>query len=196
LSASNCTSNDISIATATVVSYQVTLADGTFGPVTPFNPGDNVSCLAGTPIKLNINARIEETAASARSDVGVWIATDGGNAITGACNHYNLTTDPLGTGVVNPDGDHCGDMNAGGVVPSFPLGVIDAICQTSGAVNSTTLHVGSCLGWKEPGGDTVCPLASSETPQGYRWGTLYANKSKCNCDGFDLPITVQQHAKL
>jgi len=193
---SNCTSQDVKIAQANILSYQVTDANGNFGPVITFHPGDVVSCIAGSPIKLNLSAQLDETSTSARTDVGIWIATDGGNAQTGACNHYNLTVNPLAPGASNNDQDNCGDLNAGAVVDNFPLGVIDAICQTSGPT-STLLHVGSCLGWKEPGADTQCPLASQgETPNGYRWGTLFANKAKCNCDGFDVPITVHQSAKL
>jgi len=193
LTATNCTSNDVAIATTTLVSYQLPDGQGGFTAPIPYN-GGTVACNDGDPIKLNINARLEETANSARSDIGIWIATDGGNAITGACNHYNLV--PGSGGVTNPDNDSCGDLDQGAVVPSFPLGVIDAICRTE-TPTDTLLHIGSCLGWKEPGADTACPLASEgATENGFRWGTLYANKSKCNCDGFDVPITVNRVAHL
>ena len=59
---------------------------------------------------------------------------------------------------------------------------------------------------REPGADQVCPLAdadpdslpnwTTESPTGYRFGTLYGNKSKCNCDGFDVPVTVLQNEQL
>ena len=193
LTATNCTSNDVAIATTTLVSYQLPDGQGGFTAPIPYS-GGTVACNDGDPIKLNINARLEETANSARSDIGIWIATDGGNAITGACNHYNLV--PGSGGVTNPDNDSCGDLDQGAVVPSFPLGVIDAICRTE-TPTDTLLHIGSCLGWKEPGADVACPLASQgATENGFRWGTLYANKSKCNCDGFDVPITVNRVAHL
>ena len=66
------------IATTTLTSYQLPDGQGGFLPPVIFNPGDVVNCNAGDPIKLNLNARLEETANSARSDIGIWIATDGG----------------------------------------------------------------------------------------------------------------------
>jgi len=193
LKAFNCTSNDVKIARTNLISYQTSDLNGNFGPVTTYNAGDNVTCLVGTTIKLNLTAELDETASSARTDIGIWIATDGGRAITGACNHYNLvpgtqnvTNEPVGA---NPGPDSCGDLAAGAVVPAFPLGQITAVCTTASST-STQLHVGSCLGWKEPGADKFCPLNNDQSPPGFRLGTLPGNASKCNCDGFDLPITV------
>jgi len=198
----NCTSQDVKIATAQVINYLLANADGSYtGTPIPYNPGDNVTCNKDQGIRLTMSAKLNETASSARSDIGIWIAADGGNAQTGLCNHYNLPTNPLtpGTGVSNPDGDSCGDLNAGAFVPSFQLGTFDAVCETSPTSNNQ-LHIGSCIGWKEPGADEVCPLPDAKPNQapnwvtnsadGFRFGTLYANKSKCNCEGFDVPITV------
>jgi uncharacterized repeat protein (TIGR01451 family) len=193
LKAVNCTSNDVKIARTNLISYQTSDGQGNFGPVTAYNAGDNVTCLVNSPIKLNLTAELDENANSERTDIGIWIATDGGKAITGACNHYNLvpgtqnvTNEAVGS---TPGPDSCGDLNAGAVVPAFPLGEITAVCTTGGT--GTLLHVGSCLGWKEPGADKLCPLTSEgATPNGFRFGTLPGNASKCNCDGFDVPITV------
>jgi hypothetical protein len=119
LTASNCTSNDVRIATATVTNYLLADADGNFtGTPIPFDSTTNVTCTQDQRIQLTMSAKLTETAASTRSDIGIWLATDGGKAITGSCNHYNLPTNPLppGTGVSNADGDSCGDLNAGAVV--------------------------------------------------------------------------------
>ena len=203
----NCTSQDVKIATASVSSYQLADENGNFsGTPIPYNPGDNVTCNDGRLIKLTMSTKLNETANSARADIGIWIATDGGNGQTGACNHYNLPVNPLSGGVTNPDGDSCGDLNVGAVVNDFPLGTFTAVCETAPNSTSSQLHIGSCLGWKEPGGDKICPLADAdptkapnwvtESPDGYRFGTLFANKSKCNCDGFDVPITVVRPPNL
>jgi len=203
----NCTSQDVKIATALVASYRIADAAGNFsGTPIPYNAGDNVSCIVNRKIELTMSAKLNETASSTRSDIGIWIATDGGNAQTGACNHYNLPVNPLtpGTGVSNGDNDSCGDLNAGAVVPSFPLGTFEAVCEA--AAGSNQLHVPSCLGWTEPGADKVCPLPDAKpnsppnwvtnSADGFRFGTLYANKSKCNCEGFNVPITVIQPPNL
>jgi uncharacterized repeat protein (TIGR01451 family) len=207
-SATNCTSQDVKIATALVSSYRIADSLGVFsGAPIPYNAGDNVTCIQDRKIELTMSTKLNETASSARSDVGIWIATDGGNAQTGACNHYNLPVNPLtpGTGVSNGDNDSCGDLNAGAFVPNFPLGTFVAVCETA-ANSNNLLHVGSCIGWKEPGADGACPLPDAnpnslpnwvtESPDGYRFGTLYANKSKCNCEGFDVPITVVRPPNL
>src|SRR4029079_2647046 len=120
-------------------------------------------------------------------------------ARTGSCNHYNLTNVgiPLnGTvnGVTNTDNDYCGDMNASDSTV-VGLGKITLICQAS-PTSADSLHVGSCLGWTQPGGDQVCPSGLSETPQAFRNGTVPGNTSKCNCSGFNVPILVNQFARL
>jgi hypothetical protein len=103
--------------------------------------GAPIACQEGTSIFVRMNAHVKETATSERTDIGVWIATDGGNARTGTCNHYNLVNGVAG--VSNIDGDQCGDMsNAAEVI--VPLGDIETICQAS--ATSSLLHIGSCLG--------------------------------------------------
>ena len=64
---------------------------------------------------MKVAAHVEETATSARSDIGIWVGLNGSNGRTGTCNHYNLVAPDSGTtvgGVSNVDGDECGDMNA------------------------------------------------------------------------------------
>jgi hypothetical protein len=183
----NCTANDVRIAVADLLSYSI---DGT--TFIPFTPGDVVSCQENTPIFLNVRAHVEETATSERTDIGIWIGLNGGNARTGVCNHYNLVNGVAG--VSNIDGDSCGDM-VNAQTALVPLGVIDAVCQTA-TPTSTTLHIGSCIGWTQPGGDQVCPQGGNNTPDGFRFGTVPGTTSKCNCSGFDVPITVNRTAKL
>ena len=194
LATGHCTANDIRIATADVIEYSFNGTD-----FFPFDPANPISCVETQPLFLRINAHVKETATSERTDIGVWIAQDGGNARTGSCNQYNLAPAPTqGTvvaGVSNIDGDQCGDMNNAGEA-ILELGVINAVCQTSGAVGASLLHIGSCLGWTQPGGDQVCPLATVPGPNGFRFGTIPGTSSKCNCEGFDVPITVLQVAQI
>ena len=184
--AQHCTANDVSIASATINSFSF---DGV--NFTPFT-GQNIECDETQPIFLDLNALLQETATSTRTDIGVWIATDGGNARTGTCNQYNLRN--AQSGVSNTDSDSCGDLvNAGSA--TVPLGVISTICQTA-TNTSTLLHIGSCVGWTEPGGDQVCPQGNVANDNNFRWGTVPGTTSKCNCGGFDVPITVRKTAKL
>ena len=197
LTATNCTSNDVNIATTNLISYRLADEDGNFSGTPILYTGQNVACVENQGVELTLSAELDETATSERFDIGVWIATDGGNAITGACNHYNLVE---GGTVTDEDGDSCGDLNEGANVTGFELGTITTICQVNPdpeAEDTGLLHVGSCLGWTEPGANRICPVASTDDGAGgFRWGTLYGNKAKCNCDGFDVDITVLQSAFL
>lgn len=202
-----CTANDISVARTELLEYSF---DGSqFFPFT----GAPVECDAGDPVFLRLRAFLVQTAASSRTDIGVWIATDGGTARTkvasppvglvSGCNQYNLApappfTDPFTSvdGVTNVDNDQCGDMlptAATGDSAKLELGVIGALCQGL-TPTSTTVHVGSCLSWTVPGGDQTCPTAAG--PAGFRLGTLPSSTPKCNCDGFDVPINIRQTAKI
>jgi hypothetical protein len=196
----NCTANDVSIATAELQFYAI--ADpitGQFGTPIRYNPGDQVSCPEGRQIQLTMAAKLNENATSERYDIGVWLATDGGNGKVGACKHFNLLP---GVGVTAEDSDVCGDLKSAAVVNDFELGTFDTECRVNPnpPANATpeqlnSLHVGSCLGWTEPGANRVCPTSAGGF-DGYRFGTLPGNKSKCNCDGFDVPIVIAKTAKL
>jgi len=182
----HCTANDVSIASADILAYSFNGIDFTT------YTGQPIQCIEGDPIFLDLKANLQETATSTRTDIGVWIATDGGNARTGTCNQYNLRN--AQTGVSNTDSDSCGDLvNAGAA--TVPLGVISTICQTA-TTASSLLHVGSCVGWTEPGGDQACPQGGVASDNNFRFGTVPGTTSKCNCGGFDVPIVVEKRAKL
>ncbi|HEX8943545.1 MAG TPA: hypothetical protein VF785_10435, partial [Gemmatimonadaceae bacterium] len=187
----HCTSEDVKIAHTHLLQFSTDSVN-----FTDYN-GQTITCQEGSKVFVHLLAHVDETATSARSDIGIWISTDGGNARTGLCNHYNLVAPALNTtvnGVSNVDGDQCGDMNAGDS-SHVDIGVISAICHAATSAD-TLLHVGSCLGWTQPGGDQVCPKDGSQTPNGYRFGTVPGTTAKCNCEGFNVPIVVEQTAKL
>jgi hypothetical protein len=186
----NCTANDVSVASADIESYSF---DGV--NYTQY-AGQTITCNEGEPLFVQLKANIKENATSKRTDIGAWIATDGGNARTGTCNHYNLIAPDSGTvvdGVSNVDGDYCGDLE--NQDSSFvELGIISTVCHAD--ASSDSLHIGSCLGWTEPGGDQACPQNGSNTANGFRWGTVPGTTSKCNCSGFNINITVNKSASL
>jgi len=74
------------------------------------------------------------------------------------------------------------------------LGKVQVLCQAATA-QDTLVHVGSCLAWTVPGSDQVCPRAPGDA-NGFRWATTPSSTSKCNCEGFNVPITVARHAFL
>ena len=182
----NCTANDISIATAIV-----TQVDGQ-----DYEPGETVTCSGSGTVDLTITGVLLATSNSERGDVGIWIATDGGDGKTGDCNHYNLPTDPSLTGTVNSDGDQCAGMEAPSkqtpATTSVDLGVFTVQCSD---ITDGFVHIGACLSWTVPGQDDECAdnrdgIGASGTPDDFRAATIPGTPAKCNCDGFDVPLVL------
>ncbi len=125
--------------------------------------------------------------ANTRYDPGVWIATDGGNAKTGACYSDYLIA-PLTTTYTPPwgppywdaeaNGDQCGDIAAGELNAVYrDIGPVTIQCtagNTSGTINT-------CVAWDNQS-DNNCP-ANHNCP-----GT----GSKCNCEPSLFEVTLNQ----
>jgi hypothetical protein len=176
----NCTSNDIELGDIVVTEI---FKDGAWVPV---SEGEALSCTAGETVTFRFNAEVVSNVSfSQRRDIGVWLATDGGGAVGGACNHYNMPTNPLAAGVSNVDGDQCGDFDEFDVPPRATLnfGEITVPCVAGG---DSKLSIGSCVAWTPQLGDRVCPVAEISGPNGFRAGTLPESVVKCNCE----PISV------
>ena len=186
----SCTANDIEIANATI-----TAIDGL--------PHSGIlKCSPGETFDLTITAHLQATSQEERQDIGAWISTDGGDARNGACNHYNLVTGSLNT--VNEDEvenqDACAGMSAAGTPnpkADLELGTIDDVaCDVSeNEEGDPVIHIGSCLSWKVPGQDELCPTGytgpgGTYSANDFRQATLPGTPAKCNCDGFDIPVQV------
>jgi hypothetical protein len=187
-----CTAGDIYLASATV--YAVWDDDGgDFVPVT-----GPITCIEGESFQVKVYAQLGQNAASARTDIGVWIGQpedEGGpmptQAVDGTCNHYNLI--PLEGGVLDLDFDACGDMaSAADELLDLDLGALTLTCTPNEA---NQVEVPSCIGWTVPGGDRLCPFGGTGDLN-YRMGTVPVNTSKCNCEPFQLDITVLKRAYL
>lgn len=192
----NCTANDIYIAEAVVTSVFDPEANGGVGAFVAFDESDPPHCTEGETLTFKMTAQLAQNAESERQDIGVWIATDGGDAETGQCNHYNLI--PGVTGTTNADGDQCAGM-AEAATTSLDLGTLTVPCTPDPVTNNLT--IGACLSWKVPSDDQTCSDNADGTLPGgegtdFRAGTLPSNKSKCNCDGFEVPIVVDKHATI
>jgi hypothetical protein len=184
----NCTANDIRIARADV--SQVNGND-----VVPNTP---IQCTPGQNITVTMSAVLEATSNSNRDDIGVWIATDGGDAKTGACRHYNLVVGSTGTinGTGGETADACAGM-AAGAQTTLDLDTFTIPCNTviDPNTNQLALKIGSCLSWKVPGQDELCPrgfttLGASYTAEDFRAATIPGTPAKCNCEGFYIPVEV------
>jgi hypothetical protein len=186
----NCTSKDISIAKATVTKYSFT---GEAGSFVTLAPGASITCTEGQTIYAETNAELQSQA-NERYDVGVWIAADGGDALTGSCRHFNLLTTSLGASEL--DGDVCGDMESETALAVISLDTLELSCTPN---EDGFVEVGACIGWQNQlnenqGAARVC--TEEFTPEEFRYATVPDNKAKCNCDPFVLPIIVNESAKL
>jgi hypothetical protein len=188
-----CNSNDIDIAIAIV---------GGVSGIPNYEPGDPVQCTPGGTITLDMTAVLVQNANSAREDIGVWIGTAQPSAISGQCNHYFLEDGLAGT--FNDDEDSCSGM-AVGASANLPLGQVTVPC-TAVTIDppgdlqglGTYLQVGACVAWKVPGANNTSPECPNDAaddgdpagPDDFRAGTLLANKAKCNCEPFFIPLII------
>ena len=211
----NCTTNDVSLANAVLTGVETFPGSGVFEA---FDPSDPPQCAEGGFITIQVSADLLQTSASARHDFGVWIRTnastgadDDWGARSGQCRHYNLPVDPLVAPVINNEDvpDSCGGLDQAASA-AIDLGTITVPCEPDANSN---LIINSCIGWKVPGDEGTfpkgqCPayvttgMGMSQThtlidgADGFRAGTLPGNTSKCNCEGFSVPVTVLKFATI
>jgi hypothetical protein len=177
----NCTSNDITLTSVLVPAYST---DGeTFIPV---QPGAPIECTAGQTIYLDMAGTLTQRATSIRTDVGLWVSYNGGDALTGSCSQYTLIPGVSGTITADNPPDMCGELYAGDST-IVPFGAVAVSCHDNG---EGLIEIGTCIGWKTPGSDAVCPLNGTSSDQAFRYGSLPGGKSKCNCQSVTVPVTV------
>ncbi|MFN8640628.1 MAG: hypothetical protein U0802_02790 [Candidatus Binatia bacterium] len=165
-----CSAEDVKIAQLNVLN----IIDGCSGP------GDSAT--------VQLQAQLV-CGAQARYDVGIWVATDGGNAYTGTCSRQILTPLPppspntsSGTGPFdNLDNDACGDIQQNETtlynLPNLVLDCVDAD-------NNGKLDVSTIISW-DNNSNTACNGVSDAVP-----GT----KSKCKGQTFvalDVPVPTR-----
>lgn len=168
----NCTANDVSVAQTTVLS----------GPQ---------ECVEGDVIQVQLAADLQSSSTSSRSDIGIWLAEDGGDAVTGACQHFYFDNANQLSDLDSGDTDDiCGDIGGQELFQDVPLdtpsSALSLVCRDDDS--DGVLDIGSCIAWKIPGDDDKCDAGDIAI------GTLPANKAKCNCGAISIPITVKQEA--
>jgi len=166
-----CVANDVEVSN--VVATEMLVG----GVWVPIGQGP-VQCTDGEVITLRLYGTLENNATADRLDIGLWLATDGGDAKTGSCNHYNLPVNPLPEGVTNLDviPDSCGNLSNGSS-PTIDLGAVNVVCH---AGPSGSVEISACVAWSTPT-DRVCPIGSVSEPDSFRVGTLPNIVAKCNC---------------
>jgi hypothetical protein len=169
-----CTSKEVVVGSAVLRKYSY------FGGSTINYTGQPVTCPSGSSIFLSFSLEFAQIANSPRTDLGLWVARDGGTALTGECSHYILQNGPT-----DVDGDFCGDLLPG-VTIQAGLATVLATCDS---LRDGVAHVGACVAWTDPDTNRYCsqgPLSAS------RYGSLPGTKAKCNCDGVNVAINIAQ----
>jgi hypothetical protein len=169
-----CTSNDVRVAGFNVLS----------GPT---------ECVTGDDITVTLQAE-EIAGASERYDIGLFVALDGGNALTGSCLQDYLPPPlephpPLCTGAPNPSSgtgpyynaechedpaDTCGDL-AQGVTTLRNLSPITIKCQDSN--HDGIADVNTCTSWDNQNSNGTTKPSCTTANQ-----TLPGTPAKCNCE--------------
>jgi hypothetical protein len=173
----NCTANDVRGASLLVVE----------------GPG---ACVAGEPIDVTLKVGVIARAVE-RYDIGLFIALDGGNALTGQCLQDYLPpplqpAPPACTGTPNPDGgpyfnaecdedptDTCGDLNHDAITYRG-LPTLTLLCQDTDG--DDVVDVGTCVTWDNAKSAGTANKPSCLGPD----QTLPNTKSKCRCEA--LPV--------
>ena len=148
-----------------------------------------ITCVLGSYVNVSVSAFI--SLASTRSDLGWYIAADGGDALEGNCivegleeaYTYRITETQFGGEVTWLD-DECGDVTINGTgalleVPTFVHATIK--CDDENKDNMIDLSV--CFTWNTADTDGLCSL----TKQTGKANLLPGDSSMCYCEAYNIP---------
>lgn len=165
---SRCTANDVTILSIKRV-------------------GPTPTCSGGGIAEGDFDVTVGTTTSRLRYDVGIFMAQDGGSALTGtSCYHDFLnpvTSDPASvdlTGGVGPylslDGDQCGDI-VNGTQPVKTVHLTFACVDLNG---DGFVDISSCASWDNQASNNCASVADA----------FPSTKSKCSCGivATDIPI--------
>ncbi len=160
--AQNCTANDSQDFTVTVLSILEGCNEGTLGS-------------AAVSMEVNVG----DGNAQARYDIGMFVATDGGNALTGSCyRQYPVSGDPNAS---DEDGDTCWDK---GTTSGVIMTADSVVVQCPVSLGDSTF-VSVCLSWGQQSdkvdtdGNGTCDNENDLIP---------GSSSKCVCGTANLGI--------
>ena len=185
----NCTATDTKIAQVILTQINGANYDPAVDP--PF-------VCQGATVTIGVRALLQTSSQKDRADVGVWVATDGGDAQTGQCNHYIIPPGQNIPNAVNGDGDSCAGIAEKSTV-SLNLGAMTVPCVDNN--NDGFLDLNGCVAWDVPGQDGVCPdnrdgVLPAGTTNDYKAATIPGTPAKCNCSTFQIPVIIPGHLTL
>lgn len=130
--------------------------------------GDTATIIPAADFSSGVNARY---------DIGLFLARDGGNAQTGACQVSVLPEAPAPFADLDfssDPADQCGDIAASASIPDVALSTMTIPCFDSDT--NGTADIGACVAWANT--DTLSCLAPLDA--------LPVSGSRCNCSRLDV----------
>jgi uncharacterized membrane protein len=152
-----------------------------------------ITCVAGEKVKVSVTAVIN--IASSRSDLGWYVAADGGDALEGTCivnglqemYDYKFTNSTFG-GEVTWDDDNCGDVTISGGGGKLEIPVVvnsEVLCADENEDGKLDLAV--CFTWNNKATDAICTLSSSDKATQGSLPDLYpGSASMCYCESYNI----------
>jgi len=166
------------------------------------------SCEVGKPIKLTLNARVHFNGDT--FDPGWYIATDGGDAMTGTCalaaleeayggsirltksESSNILADDAKVQWTGDVGnDECGDVTnvpGGGAVLDYQIAVAtDLICGDSDKDGRMDFNI--CFSWRKPDEDEYCAFRQALS-EGHAPDLYPGSDNSCFCSSVSIPNVI------
>lgn len=174
----NCNSNDVRIAHV----KNITPITGITG-----NATDGFKCFSGSPIEFTADFEVD-LGAQARYDIGLYIAQNQAQALSGSCNSSVITKlNAPGTFKqldTSDAADTCGDITGAlGTAFNPQLVHLDISTTCTAGTGTTQLALPNCTSWRQPGSNTTCTSIHDAFP---------GSPSKCNCDNnFTIDVNVE-----
>ena len=157
-----------------------------------------ITCVLGEMVNVSVTAAINIE--STRSDLGWYVAADGGDALEGKCIvnglqemfDYTITNTTTG-GEVTFDDDACGDVTISGQgkgVLEIPV-VVNSAVLCADENEDGLLDMAVCFTWNTKATDSICTLSSSDPATKGVLPDLYPGAaSMCYCESYNIPNTT------
>ncbi|HTG82940.1 MAG TPA: hypothetical protein VL949_13400 [Geobacteraceae bacterium] len=178
----NCNANDVSIAGVRNICVGACC-----------EPDCQPSCNNNQPVTFTADFDVQLTS-QARYDIGLYLAADGGDAVTGQCFDGIITPgeEVPPSSFVDLDGDVCGDIDSNNTAnathnPQTVRLTVNTTCVGDPVTHKLKLN--NCTSWRQPGSNTVCSGAYAGNPATY--DAFPGSPSKCNCEQKTINVNVE-----
>ena len=159
--------------------------DVRYTPVTVSIVGDDGCDYPGDTATIHIDGQVILQGEDRRHDIGIYVATDGGDAYNGSCTISTIPYSPDPPyldldGIIGGTQDVCGDVNADHSPLSYSIPASMTV-QCVDADLDGLLDLSVCTSWRQPGANELCSGPLDAFP---------AEPPKCNCETHNVEVPV------